>query len=187
MAGAGSRAGITPVSGLLARPPASLSPAEIASAARSPLTMLGSRMRDTNARSTLTAAQSLVLSQLTAVASLPITELAAADGRAVSTMTEIVGRMALAGLVEKHNGTDDRRQVRVSITGSGRAALEGNLRLRDETLAARVAVLTDDERVSLASALPALWKLAEIDPDIWPRVKPRPAARRRRRRTAAPD
>ena len=167
----------------LARHPASLGAAEIASAARSPLTMLGSLLRETNETSALTASQSLVLSQLTAADSLPITELAAADGRAVSTMTEIVRRLVNAGFVVKHNGIEDRRQVRVSITDAGRSALEGNLRLRDEALAQRIGELAEHERVALASALPALWKLAGIDPQLWPQMRPRPGRPRRRRTT----
>jgi DNA-binding MarR family transcriptional regulator len=166
---------------ILDRNPAALSPEDIAEAGRAPLTMIGSEMRGTNASAPLTAAQSLVLSQLTAAESLPITELAAADGRAVSTMTEIVRRLATAGLVAKQNGTEDRRQVRVTITDQGRKALEDTLRLRQRKLAERIAALPDHERVALAAALPALWRIAEIDPDSWPRLAPRPGSGRRRR------
>ncbi|MFR9807230.1 MarR family winged helix-turn-helix transcriptional regulator [Pseudonocardia sp. RS010] len=172
----------SPMRRILERNPAALSPEDIATAGRVPLTMIGSRLRETNATAPLTAPQSLVLSQLTAADALPVTELAAADGRAVSTMTEIVRRLAAAGLVTKHDGIDDRRQVLVSITPAGRDALAGNLRLRHERLTARIAALPDHERVALAAALPALWKLAEVDPDTWPRVKPRPEQRGRRSR-----
>lgn len=174
------------MSRILDRNPAALSPEDIATAGRVPLTMIGSRLRETNATAALTAPQSLVLSQLTAADALPITELAAADGRAVSTMTEIVRRLVTAGLVIKHNGVEDRRQVLVSITQEGRDALAGTLRLRHERLTARIAALPDHERVALAAALPALWRLAEVDPDTWPRVEPRREGRQRRRRRATP-
>ncbi|MEO3858602.1 MarR family transcriptional regulator [Acrocarpospora sp. B8E8] len=173
----------TVIAAVLERNPAALTAEEIGSVARIPLTLIGSRLRETNAGTPLTAPQSLVLSQLTSTDALPITELAAADGRAVSTMTEIVGRLAKAGLVRKHNGTEDLRQVLVSITDAGRDALAGSQRLRNEWLAIRVAALPEDERVALAAALPALWKLAEIDPRAWPRLGPRADHRPRRRRS----
>ncbi|KXX62435.1 hypothetical protein AZG88_29485 [Rhodococcus sp. LB1] len=168
------------IPGLLDRNPAALDSAEIAAASRPPLTMIGNRLRETNANAPLGPAQSLVLSQLTAVDSMPITELAAADGRAISTMTEIVGRLAKAGWVEKREGVEDRRQVRVAITAEGRRILEENQQLRNQTLAERISTLADHERVALAAALPALWKIADIDPDLWPRVHRRTAKRSRR-------
>ncbi|WP_166462794.1 MarR family winged helix-turn-helix transcriptional regulator [Amycolatopsis acidicola] len=168
------------IPGLFERNPVSLTPAEVAAASRPPLTMIGNRLRETNANAPLSAAQSLVLSQLTTTDSMPITELAAADGRAISTMTEIVGRLTSAGLVVKRGGVEDRRQVRVAITAEGRRALEDNQRLRNQTLTERIAALSDQERAALAAALPALWKVAEIDPVAWPRVHPRSERRRRR-------
>ncbi|HVV07936.1 MarR family winged helix-turn-helix transcriptional regulator [Amycolatopsis sp.] len=176
-----------PIPGLLDRNPAGLSPAEIAAASRPPLTLIGNRLRETNADAPLSAAQSLVLSQLSVAESMPVTELAAADGRAISTMTEIVGRLTTAGLVVKRGGVTDRRQVRVAITEEGRRALENNQRLRHETLTARIAALADHERVALAAALPALWKIAEIDPGLWPRLSPRSEPRRRRKPRTTPE
>lgn len=169
---------------LMSRDPAGLSDWEIAAAARSPLTMLGTFVRRTHDEAALSPAQSLVLSQLLADESLPISHLAAADGRAVSTMTEIVRRLAEAGYVSKEAGVDDRRQVRVSLTEAGRAALAGNLEARNASLAARVADLSAEDRIALARALPALWSLARIDWRQWPRMA-RPADAPRRRRGAA--
>ncbi|ODU07012.1 MAG: hypothetical protein ABS81_02650 [Pseudonocardia sp. SCN 72-86] len=168
------------------RNPAALSVEQIGAASRIPLTMIGSRLRESTGQTALTAPQSLVLSQLTVAEALPITELADADGRAISTMTEIVGRLAKAGLVRKHSGTEDRRQVLVSITDEGRRALTESRERRNEWLAGRIAELGDHERVALASALPALWRIAGVDPDIWPRLHPRPN-RSRRRRDGAED
>ncbi|MFC9838020.1 MarR family winged helix-turn-helix transcriptional regulator [Rhodococcus sp. NPDC127530] len=168
------------IPGLLGRNPAALESTEIAAASRPPLTMIGNRLRETNANAPLGPAQSLVLSQLTAADSMPITELAAADGRAISTMTEIVGRLAKAGWVEKREGLEDRRQVRVAITAAGRRILEENQQLRNQTLAERISTLADHERVALAAALPALWKIADIDPELWPRVHGRTVKRPRR-------
>lgn len=168
------------IPGLLGRNPAGLDSTEIAAASRPPLTMIGNRLRETNANAPLGPAQSLVLSQLTAAESMPITELAAADGRALSTMTEIVGRLVKAGWVEKGEGIEDRRQVRVAITAEGRRILEENQQLRNQTLAERISTLADHERVALAAALPALWKIADIDPHLWPRVHGRTIKRPRR-------
>ena len=171
---------------LMSRDPDTLSAWEIAAAARSPLTMVGTFLRRTHDAAALSPAQSLVLSQLLADELLPISRLAAADGQAVSTMTEIVRRLAAAGYVTKEAGVQDRRQVRVSLTGAGRAALAGNLEARNASLADRVADLSAEGRIALARALPALWSLARIDWRQWPRM-PRPADVPRRRRPASPD
>jgi DNA-binding MarR family transcriptional regulator len=163
-----------------ARPAASLTASEIAAAARAPLTILGRILRETHDRTALTTQQTFVLSHLMATDPLPITDLAEADGRAVSTMAEIVTRMAKAGLVEKGNGIDDRRQVLVSITPKGRAAVEANLRQRTKSLAERIEGLSSEERRALAAALPALWRLADNDPETWPRIHVRRPPRKRR-------
>ncbi|ODU07053.1 MAG: hypothetical protein ABS81_02935 [Pseudonocardia sp. SCN 72-86] len=171
---------------LMSRDPDSLSASEIAALARSPLTMVGTFLRRTNDEAALTPAQSLVLSQLMADESLPISQLAAADGRAVSTMTEIVRRLAQAGFVTKEAGMSDRRQVRVSLTDAGQAALAGNLKARNESLAARIQDLSAEDRAALARALPALWSLAHIDWRRWPRMSASTDAPRRRRRSTTP-
>ncbi|SDH51468.1 MarR family winged helix-turn-helix transcriptional regulator [Pseudonocardia oroxyli] len=175
------------ISLVVERNPATLTTEQVAAASRIPLTMIGSRLRETTGPAALTAPQSLVLSQLTAVESLPITDLANADGRAVSTMTEIVGRLSRAGLVRKHNGTEDRRQVLVSITEEGRRALAESRILRNEWLTRRITELGEHERVALAAALPALWRIAGADPEIWPRVPPRSDRVRRTRRSTQAD
>jgi DNA-binding MarR family transcriptional regulator len=163
-----------------ARPASSLTAAEIAAAARTPLTILGRILRETHDGTVLTTQQTFVLSQLMATDALPITDLAEADSRAVSTMAEIVTRMAKAGLVEKSSGADDRRQVLVSITPKGRAAVEGTLRQRTNSLAELIEKLSGEERKTLAAALPALWKLADNDPGTWPRIHVARPPRKRR-------
>ncbi|MDQ0616710.1 MarR family winged helix-turn-helix transcriptional regulator [Arthrobacter globiformis] len=150
---------------------------------RPPLTMLGIFLRETNPGERLTTSQCLVLSQLSGADSLPMSELAAADNKVLSTMTELVGRLVAAGYVTKDNGVEDRRQVRVSITDSGRTALAATLLLRTELLASRIDGLTGTEQSALEAALPALWKLAAIDPTIWPRVVRQPLPRRRTGKT----
>jgi DNA-binding MarR family transcriptional regulator len=176
---------LSPETLLLRKPADALTAAEIAAAARPAMTMLGSFLRATNAGIALSAPQSVVLSQLTASRALPITMLAAADGRAVSTMTEIVNRLVAAGLVTKHDGMEDRRQVCVSITEKGRDTLAGSLRLRTEALAQRIEKLSPADQRALAAALPALWQLAEINPDMWPRMEARSKRTSRRRRPPA--
>jgi DNA-binding MarR family transcriptional regulator len=164
-----------------ARPASSLTASEIATAARPPLTILARILRETHDRTALTTQQTFVLSQLMATDPLPITDLAEADGRAVSTMAEIVTRMTRAGLVAKSNGIDDRRQVLVSITPKGRAAVESNLRQRTMALAERIERLSSEERRALAAALPALWKLSDNDPETWPRIQVRRRPQREHR------
>jgi hypothetical protein len=40
----------------------------------------------------------------------------------------------------------------------------------------RLEALTEPDRLSIAAALPALWRLSELDPEIWPRIPERPPA-----------
>jgi DNA-binding MarR family transcriptional regulator len=106
--------------------------------------------------------------------------LAAAQELAVSSMTESVVKLEAAGLVRKGPSPDDRREVRVSITSEGRRRLDKALRARTDVLVEALGTLSGEERLALAAALPALWRLADRDPDLWPRVREKPPAPRRR-------
>jgi DNA-binding MarR family transcriptional regulator len=121
--------------------------------------------REQHARLSLSLAQSTVLGQLLDGRPRRMGELAATEGVRLPTMTEIVARMESQGWVRREMSEADRRAVEVHLTGAGR-------RLADEVIASRTALvvdrlqrLSDSERASLGSALPALEKLVvEVTP-----------------------
>ena len=61
--------------------------------------------------------------------------------------------------------TDDRRRVGLELTPQGQALLRRVRARRTTWLAARVALLADDERERLEAALPALYALLEREPE----------------------
>ena len=121
-----------------------------------------------------------MLSQVSAGDVLTVSELAQGQGIAVSTMTEVVARLAEQGLLSKSTTNADRREVRVAITELGLDRLDRTLEERNRILGERLAVLTEGEQRSIAAAIPALWKLAAIDAAEWPRVPLKPDGKKRR-------
>jgi DNA-binding MarR family transcriptional regulator len=162
---------------LLRRSPGTVTPDELASALRIPVTTLADTLRRRTRNFTVTPTQARVLSQLSVGDSLSISVLALSQDLAISSMTEAVNRLTEAGLVRKDQAVDDRREVRVSITKEGVRQLTAALDARSRQLAVAIEELTPAERELVAAALPALWRLAGLDPDIWPRLRPRPPAR----------
>lgn len=77
-------------------------------------------------------------------------------------ITQLVTRLERDGLVERRPDPTDGRAVLVHITENGRRI--GRSRHEDRTrhLAPLIARLTTDERRAIASALPALMRLAEL-------------------------
>jgi DNA-binding MarR family transcriptional regulator len=165
---------------VLARPPAELTINETAQALRIPVTTLGQWLRAGTHGLPIAPAQARVLSQLSVGDALTVSALAQSQELAVSSMTEVVGRLADGGLVTKAPAADDRREVRVSITQKGRRRLAEALEERTAMLEERLETLTAQERERLAAALPALWKVADLNPDIWPRIPVKPRKQRRK-------
>jgi DNA-binding MarR family transcriptional regulator len=93
-----------------------------------------------------------------------LTALAAREGVTQPAMTQLITRLADAGLVCREADPSDGRVVRVSITGEGKAALARRRGRRAENLAVILAQLTPEHRAALAAALPALDALASANP-----------------------
>jgi DNA-binding MarR family transcriptional regulator len=96
----------------------------------------------------------------------PITlgELAAVEQVRPPSMTRIVARLEEYGYVTRVVDPTDRRVARAEITPDGRALLARSRTHKDAYLAQRVALLTDDERTTLARALPLLERLQDDMP-----------------------
>ena len=106
------------------------------------------------------------LSALTAVErhrEVTLGELAAIERIAPPSMTRIAARLEERGLVERHVDSSDRRVARLAVSPSGRQLLETIRSRRDAYLAARLQMLTAEEREVLEKAVPLLERLASQD------------------------
>ena len=94
---------------------------------------------------------------------LSLRELAAEEGISAPSLSAHVDRLEAAGLLRRVRSTDDRRRVGLELTREGLSLLKRVRARRTTWLAARLALLTDDERERLDAALPALYALLERD------------------------
>ncbi|MFF4621401.1 MarR family winged helix-turn-helix transcriptional regulator [Nonomuraea jabiensis] len=88
-----------------------------------------------------------------------MTELAEEHAVQLPTMTVQINRLEDAGLVARGSDPADARVRTVELTGEGRDRLLAVRRVRIAHLSQELAALTDDERATLAAALPVLAKL----------------------------
>ena len=93
----------------------------------------------------------------------PITlgELAGVEQVRPPSMTRIVARLEEYGYATRVVDPADRRVARAEITPAGRELLARSRTRKDAYLAQRVALLTDDERATLARAVPLLERLQD--------------------------
>jgi DNA-binding MarR family transcriptional regulator len=108
-----------------------------------------------------------------------LTALAAAEGVSQPAMTQLVGRLADAGLVTKCADPADGRVVHVQLTDSGRDYLARRRDFRTERLSVLFAQLTKADQDALAAALPAMNALVRLqrDEQLRPADSPGPAVR----------
>jgi len=81
---------------------------------------------------------------------------------APSTATAMVKRLLAQGYIERSHDDANWRTVWVKATEPGRQAVEIFRRARMASLQRRLERLTDEERASIAAALPALHHLIEV-------------------------
>jgi DNA-binding MarR family transcriptional regulator len=89
-----------------------------------------------------------------------LTWLAVREGVTQPAMTQLIGRLQEAGLVDRVADPADGRVVRVRLTADGKATLAGRRAVRADRLAELLARLSPDEQDTLAAALPAMEALA---------------------------
>jgi DNA-binding MarR family transcriptional regulator len=77
------------------------------------------------------------------------------------SMTRVIAVLEDRGLVMRAPHTTDRRQVVLTVTEEGRAAVLRARRRRDEWLAKRLKELSPKERATLRAAAPVLEKLSQ--------------------------
>ena len=139
--------------------------AELASQLRLAVARLHRRAR----QEAITAGDDVSASRLAALATIekrgPLTlgELAAEEQVQPPSMTRIVARLEEQGLVAREIDPTDRRVARVVVTSAGHELLAVTRTRRNAFLAQRVARFTEQERRSLADALPLLERILDDD------------------------
>ncbi|MCD6640557.1 MAG: MarR family transcriptional regulator [Nocardioides sp.] len=111
----------------------------------------------------LSIGQMTVLGLLLRVGDQSIGELARSEKVQPPSMTRTVNCLADGGFVVRRSHESDGRQVVVSLTEAGRAAIVKDRRRRDAWLAQRLRDLPRDEREVLRAAAPILARLAQSD------------------------
>jgi DNA-binding MarR family transcriptional regulator len=111
----------------------------------------------------LTASRLAALASIEKLGPLTLGELAAEEQVQPPSMTRIVARLEEQGLVVRTVDPDDRRVARVAVTRAGTSLLNVTRTRRNAFLAQRVARFTDEERATLAAALPLLERILEDD------------------------
>jgi DNA-binding MarR family transcriptional regulator len=101
-----------------------------------------------------------------------LTALAIAEGVTQPAMTQLVGRLADAGLVTKCADPADGRVVHVQLTDSGRDYLARRRDFRTERLSGLFAQLSKADQDALAAALPAMNALASLRRDEYAQSEP---------------
>ncbi|WP_043622041.1 MarR family winged helix-turn-helix transcriptional regulator [Nonomuraea candida] len=91
-----------------------------------------------------------------------MTELAEEHAVQLPTMTVQINRLEDAGLVTRGSDPADARVRTVELTSEGRARLRAVRQARVAHLTRELAALTEQERETLAAALPVLAKLGRL-------------------------
>lgn len=103
-----------------------------------------------------------VLHTLSHKSPMRLTELTATEQVTQSAMTQLVTRLERDGLVERRPDPSDGRAVQVHITERGANVIDARRMERVARLSAFTEGLSPEEREALASAIPALRRLAEL-------------------------
>ncbi|MFD8079810.1 MarR family winged helix-turn-helix transcriptional regulator [Streptomyces sp. NPDC059718] len=104
------------------------------------------------------------LSTLEQSGPLRLTELATLEGVTQPAMTQVVSRLAEAGLAGRAADPADGRAVLVHITDAGREAIARRRAVRAERLGELLEQLSPSERAALVAALPAVEALTRLGP-----------------------
>jgi DNA-binding MarR family transcriptional regulator len=105
----------------------------------------------------------VVLGLLVRIGEQTVGDLARAERVQPPSMTRTVNCLESDGYVARRPHETDGRQVVVSITDAGRAAVLADRQRRDAWLSQRLAGLTPAERATLRDAAPILARLAVAD------------------------
>src|ERR1700760_4537954 len=108
---------------------------------RAVLTRISRRVDRQGSAEGLTAAQVSVLSTVVHRGPLGLKELAEVEGINPTMLSRVVGKLEVAGLIEREVDADDRRAARVAVTTAGARLHRRLLSKRSALLAERLAEL----------------------------------------------
>lgn len=100
--------------------------------------------------------QGLLLGFLLEEDDVPLKDLVEKMDIRPSSLSELVRKLQRAGLVETQEDAQDRRSVRVRLTGEGRSRAQETVSAREEKLSALFAGLTEEEQQTLLALLTKL-------------------------------
>ncbi len=132
----------------------------LASTLRLSVMRLARRMRAERADTSLSLSSLAALATVERHGPLAPGELAAHEKVSPPSMTRLVGRLELAGLLTRTAHPTDRRQVLLALTKAGTALLREDRRRREAWLAQRLGDLAPEELAVLRRAAAVLDKLA---------------------------
>jgi DNA-binding MarR family transcriptional regulator len=124
------------------------------------ITRFNRRLRQTRPMGELTQNQISVLSSLELAGALTPRELSDDQRVQPPTMTKVLAKLEERGLIQRTPHPTDGRQVLLSATGSGRAALLEQRRVAAEWLTRRLAGLPAEDRETLVRAAEILDRIA---------------------------
>lgn len=133
---------------------------DLSSSLRIVVARLGRRLRVERPVDVIPAGKLAVLGSLRGSGPVRISALAETENVRPPSMTRTVTDLAELGLVERTANPDDGRQVLVSITGLGTAALEEDRLRRQAWFDHHLRALSRAERETLRAALPVLQRIA---------------------------
>jgi DNA-binding MarR family transcriptional regulator len=135
-----------------------LDPADLAARFRQSLMPLVRQLR-TNVEEGMTPGQMSTLATVARQGPITLGDLAAAERVTPPMATKTANALEEKGLVERLPCADDRRVVRLALTGEGRKLLDRSHKRRNTWLAQRFAALSEDERIALAGAVTVFERL----------------------------
>lgn len=126
----------------------------------------------------LSAAQVFVLRQLATTSRQSLSDLAARTRTTQSSISEVVSRLVVRGLVVRESSTEDRRRAELSLTAAGHAMLASAPETVQERLLRGFDRLDERSRTALADHLES-WLVASGLDDIAPALFFEPSVRTR--------
>jgi DNA-binding MarR family transcriptional regulator len=123
--------------------------------------VLGQLVRRLRAEYTFPLAQASVLGRLDREGPLTTSALAAAERVRPQSMAQTLAELEADGLISRRPDPDDRRQVLIELSASGRERIAVERGKRDDWLAAAIAEeLSPEEQRTVLEAVPLLRRLA---------------------------
>ena len=139
--------------------------AELSSSLRSVISSLHKGLRKRmNAANTYSMTEMETIAHLARSSALLPTTLASLTRVKTQTMSQIIKKLEMQGIIKRTPSGDDKRKIFISLTTRGKKWVENTKYERDEWLKKAIEKsLSGKEREALVKVLPILNKLAEIN------------------------